>query len=247
MKERDLAREGGRFIAEGEQVVRRLFASTYQAESVLLSERRVDEMAPIVPDDVIVYVASDSVIEKVMGFRFHSGVIAVGLRGRAKTLDDILPKDAGKIRLVVCPDTANTENLGGMIRIAAAFGVDAMLLGPQCCDPFFRQSVRVSMGTAFRLPLIPSKDLSRDLDRLKKEWNVELIATVLDESAETLAAANVPSRWALFFGNEAQGLSKEIVDRCDRGIAIPMKLGTDLLNVMVAAGVFLYHFSQNYI
>ncbi|HEX3357822.1 MAG TPA: RNA methyltransferase [Tepidisphaeraceae bacterium] len=244
LKERDLAREGGRFIAEGEQVVRRLFASNFKAESVLLSERRVEEIAPIVPEDVIVYVASDAVIEKILGFRFHSGVMAVGLRGRTKTLDDVLPKEAEKLRLVICPDTANTENLGGMIRIAAAFGADAMILGPQCCDPFFRQSVRVSMGTAFRLPLIQSADLSRDLGRLRDEWNVELIATVLDESAEMLVTAKISDRWALLFGNEAQGLSKEVVEWCDRRITIPMKLGTDSLNVMVAAGVFLYHFSQ---
>jgi tRNA G18 (ribose-2'-O)-methylase SpoU len=243
LKERDLAREGGRFIAEGEQVVRRLIDSELRMESVLLSTRRANEIAPIVREGVPIYILPDDLIERVLGFRFHSGVMAVGIRPRRKTLDDVIKPGADLIRLVICPETANTENLGGMIRIAAAFGVDAMILGQRSCDPFFRQSVRVSMGTVFRLPIVESQDLLRDLDRLRSEWKVQLIATVLD-GTDMFSDATAPSRWALLFGNEAQGLSREVVEMCDRRVAIPMKLGTDSLNVMVAAGIFLYHFTS---
>lgn len=247
LKEREVARHGGRFIAESEQVVRRLIDSPIKVESVLVAQRRVEEIAPIAPANVPVYVVADELVERIIGFQFHSGVIAVGIRPPAKTLDELLSRDAKFIRLVVCPETANTENLGGMIRIAAAFGVDAMILGERSCDPFFRQSVRVSMGTVFRLPIIQSQELSRDLDRLRTEWNVELIATVVDEPSPVpsaaLADAAVNPRWALLFGNEAQGLSRQTIERCDRRLTIPMKLGTDSLNVMVAAGIFLHHFT----
>jgi tRNA G18 (ribose-2'-O)-methylase SpoU len=243
LKDRDVARDGGRFIAEGEMVVRRLLDSAFATESVLLSQRRVAEIAPIIPDRVAVYVLSDSLIEQVIGFQFHSGVMAVGVRGKKLSLDD-LPRHANALRLMICPEIANTENLGGLIRIAAAFGMDAMILGPRSCDPFFRQAVRVSMGTVFKLPIVQSKDLLRDLDRLQSEWHVQLIATVLhDEAAESLAEAEPPARFALLFGNEAQGLSEEVIQRCDRRVTIPMRLGTDSLNVMVAAGIFLFHFT----
>jgi tRNA G18 (ribose-2'-O)-methylase SpoU len=245
LKERELAREGGRFIAEGEQVVKRLLASAFATESVLLARRRVDEIAPLVPEPVPIYVVPDEMMQQVIGFQFHSGVIAVGLRGPQKTLDDVLPRGGDSLKLVICPETANTENLGGMIRIAAAFGVDAMILGERSCNPFFRQAVRVSMGTVFRLPIIQSQDLLLDLDRLKRQWKVERIATVVDERQSVpLAEAQIPRRWALLFGNEAQGLPREMIDVCDRRITIPMKLGTDSLNIMVAAGIFLYHFTR---
>jgi tRNA G18 (ribose-2'-O)-methylase SpoU len=245
LKERELARQGGRFIAESEQVVRRLIDSELEVESVLLASRRIEEIEPIVPANVPIFAVTDALMEQVIGFAFHSGVIAVGIRPARKTLDDILPRDARSLRLVICPETANTENLGGMIRIAAGFGADAMILGERCCDPFFRQSVRVSMGTVFRLPLIQSQYLRRDMDRLRREWNVELIATVLDDpAAELLTDAKAPARWALLFGNEAQGLSREMIDACDRRVTIPMRLGTDSLNVMVAAGIFLYQFTK---
>jgi tRNA G18 (ribose-2'-O)-methylase SpoU len=128
------------------------------------------------------------------------------------------------------------------MRIAAGFGADAMILGPQCCDPFYRQAIRVSMGAVFSLNLLQSDDLLQDLGRLKNEWKVESIATVLDESAEPLQSARRSQRIAILFGNEAQGLSRQMIEVCDRRITIPMKLGTDSLNVSVAAGVVLYHF-----
>ena len=222
-----------------------MIASNLEVESVLMANRRAAEIAPIVPPHVPAYVVPDELVEQIIGFQFHSGVLAVGVRPQRKTLDDVLPRDAKSIRLVICPETANTENLGGMIRIAAAFGVDAMILGERSCDPFFRQSVRISMGTVFRLPIIQSQDILHDLDRLRREWNVELFATVLDDpESQPLSNTESGTRWALLFGNEAQGLPHPIVDCCDRRITIPMKLGTDSLNVMVAAGIFLHQFTQ---
>ena len=146
--------------------------------------------------------------------------------------------------LVVCPEIEKTDNLGALIRIAAGFGATAMVLGERCCDPFFRQSVRVSMGSVFKLPIVRTDDLARDLRRLRGEFGVELIATVLDEEAERLEDVGRPRRLGLLLGNEGQGLPAEIVALCDRRVTIPMKLGTDSLNVAVAAGIFLYHFTE---
>jgi tRNA G18 (ribose-2'-O)-methylase SpoU len=248
LKARELAQQGGRFIAEGEHVVRRLLASSFPTESVLLAERRVRQIAPRVPEHVPVYVASDALIRELIGYKFHAGALACALRGPRRTIDDVLPppgSDHAKLlTLVICPDLANVANVGGMIRIAAAFGCDAMILGERSHDPFFRQSVRVSMGTIFSLPIAQSENLLHDLDRLRKQWSVQLAATVLDEDAEPLSSATRPLRFGLLFGNEAQGLPPEIVKACDRRITIPMKLGTDSLNVMVAAGIFLYHFTR---
>lgn len=240
LKDRELARQGERFIAEGEHVVRRLLRSTYPTESVLLSARRVDELAPLVPEGVPVYVADDPVLHATVGFKFHSGVIACGRRKPGPTIEQVAADTARPLTLVICPEIANTENLGVLIRIAAAFGVDAMVLGERTCDPFWRQAVRVSMGAVFSLPIIRSSDIRRDLRRLREEWAVELMATVLEPDAEPLTEIHRGRRLGLLFGNEAQGLSTEHIAECQRRITIPMKLGTDSLNVAVAAGIFLY-------
>jgi tRNA G18 (ribose-2'-O)-methylase SpoU len=250
LKERELAREGGRFIAEGEQVVRRLLASDVPCESVLLAERRAGEIGPIVPDEIPVYVVPDGLVREIIGFAFHSGVIAVGVRPRSPTVDEVMGAavaragEAGRVTFVVCPEIANVENLGALVRIAAAFGADAMVLGERSCDPFFRQAVRVSMGAVFRLPMVRSTSVVADLARLRERWGVELAATVLADDAEPLAACGRAPRFGLLFGNEAQGLAPEHVAACDRKVTIPMHLGTDSLNVAVSAAVCLYHFTM---
>ncbi len=244
LKDRDLAQDGGRFIAEGEFVVRRLLVSNYPVESVLLATRRVEEIAPLVPEGVAVYVADSSVVNGILGYRFHAGIMAVGKRKPAVRLDDVAPLWGERVTVVIAPDVANAENMGALIRVSAAFGVNALVLGPQSCDPFYRQSIRVSMGTIFHLPIIESADLLHDLYELREVWGMDLAATVLAEGAEELASARRPARLGLLFGNEAQGLGAEIVAACNRRITIPMRLGTDSLNVAVSAGIILYHFTQ---
>src|SRR6185437_12380894 len=133
---------------------------------------------------------------------------------------------------------------GALIRISAALGANAVLMGERCHDPFWRQSIRVSMGSVFRLPLYRATDIEADLDRLKREWNVELVGSVLDADAEPLENAMRQNRLGILVGNEAHGLSSEYAKACDRRVTIPMKLGTDSLNVAIAAGIFLYHFGR---
>jgi tRNA G18 (ribose-2'-O)-methylase SpoU len=246
LKDRELAREGDRFIAEGEQVVRRLLASDYPTESLLLARKRADEIAPLAPPGVAVYVVDDALVHQVVGFKFHSGVMAVGRRRPTPSVREFLSAaaDRRRLTLVVLPEVANTDNMGAMVRISAAFGADALVLGQHCCDPFWRQSVRVSMGTIFSLPLVRSTDLLSDLSVLRDEGRVERIAAVVGEGAESRAASPRSERMALLFGNEAQGLGADYVSACDRRVTIPMHLGTDSLNVAVAAAVFLYHFTK---
>jgi len=245
LKDREAAAMDGRFIAEGELVVRRLLASSYQTESVLLAERRVEEIAPIVPEGVTIYSAPAEMVNQIVGFKFHSGVMACGRRGKAMRLDDLAVLRSGReVNLVILPEIAATDNLGSLIRISSGFGASAVIVGEHSCDPFYRQSIRVSMGTIFSMPMVQSTDLMGDLKRLRDEFEVELVASVADEKAMPLAEAKRSHKMGFLFGNEAQGLSKEQIEACDRQVTIPMQLGTDSLNVSVAAGIILYHFTQ---
>lgn len=245
LKDREVAAMDGRFIAEGELVVRRLLASSYQTESVLLANRRVEEIAPLVPECVTIYSAPADLVNQIVGFKFHSGVMACGRRGRTMSLDDLaMLRSERELNLVILPEIAATDNLGSLIRISSAFGASAVILGEHSCDAFYRQSIRVSMGTIFNMPMVQCGDLMSDLRRLQHEFEVELIASVADEKALPLAGTKRSRKMGFLFGNEAQGLSPEQVAACDRQVTVPMKLGTDSLNVSVAAGIVLYHFTQ---
>ena len=261
LKDRELAKAGRRFIAEGHHVALRLLGSDYACESVLCSDKRLDMVQPHVPAGVDLFVAPAKVVDAIVGYQFHSGVLAVGLRPPVRSLDawmasvrgdsegnplpGPLPKGEGAgnaLTLVVCPHTRNCDNLGSIIRIAAAMGADGLLLGEACTDPFWRRTIRVSMGTVFRLPLRVSEDLAADLRELRARYGVTLVATTLDDNATPLQLTTRPPRLGLLLGSEDQGLGPHWTNLCDQKVTLAMHHGTDSLNVATAAAVFLYHY-----
>lgn len=245
LKRSNLTRWSGRFIGEGDKVVLRLLASDFAVESVLAAESFEGLVLPLLEarPSTQLLVAPDRMIPDIVGFNFHRGLLACGLRRENPTLDELCLPRKRPLLLVICPDVQGPDNLGQIIRTSCALGIDAVLLGPHAGDPFSRRVLRVSMGAAFNIPIYASRDLSVDLCSLHDEFAVDLAATVLSGSAEPLESAIRPSRFALLFGSEGHGLDGQLVELCHRRLTIPMRRGTDSLNVAVAAGIFLHHFT----
>lgn len=240
LKATNLTRWSGLFVAEGEKLVRRLLASDYETASLLVGRRFLAEFTALAPPETPLYAILDEWVASLVGFNFHRGVLACGRRRANPMLGDILPSEERPATIVVCPDVQDPENLGGILRNAAAFGVDLVVLGRRSADPLSRRVLRVSMGAALSVPLYRSDDLPADLARLRRQFGVALAAAVLDANAEPLEAAQRPARLGILFGSEGHGLDRELVELCDRRLTIPMRRGTDSLNVAVAAGIFLY-------
>jgi tRNA G18 (ribose-2'-O)-methylase SpoU len=244
LNERNLTRHSGLFIAEGEKVVERLIDSRYEVASILAEPEYADKYAPVVPPETPIYVAPRELLMATIGFRFHRGVLAAGRRKPRVGIGEVVGKlIKSRATIVVCPDVQDPTNLGSIVRSAAAFGCDAIVLGGKCADPFSRRVLRVSMGAALHLPIVESRDLSADLSRLRAA-HFELVAAVIDSSAQPLAQAERGERLALLLGSEGHGLSGEWLALAERGVTIPMQLGIDSLNVAVAAAVLLYHFCR---
>ncbi len=244
LKATNLTRWSGQFIAEGTLVVERLLASRLPVTSVLVSRRLGTDLLRRVPEDCPVYLLEHALAEKLVGYTFHTGVLACGLRRTSPPLESLFAGEPSGRLLAVCPNVNDPENIGAIIRLSAGFGLAGVILGNGCADPYSRRVLRVSMGTAFTVPLVESRDLSRDLMRLESEFGVELCAAVLDPRAETLEGAVGSQRMALLFGNEKHGLAPQWTALCRRKLTIPMAAGADSLNVAVAAGIFFYHFTR---
>lgn len=241
LKDTNQTRWSGQFICEGEKLVRRLLASKFAVDSVLLGERFVERLAGIVPPDMPTWIVPDDLIEPLVGFNFHRGILACGRRGENPALDEVAPPGQ-PLTLVICPNVQDPENLGAILRISNAFGVDGVLTGRGSADPFSRRVLRVSMGASLQVPIRESPDIAADLVQLRDRLDVQLAATILDPPAEPLAGAARLDRFALLFGSEGHGLDPAIIALCNRRLTIPMHASADSLNVSVAAGIFLYHF-----
>ncbi len=239
---RDRTLRGERmFVAEGTLLVMRLLASRFAADSLLVAEPRAAEFLPLVPADVPIYVAAESLLQAIIGFHLHQGVLAAGRRHPEIALEAMLgPPSDRPLGIIVCPRITKPENMGLIFRVAAGLGADGLVLGPQCCDPFSRRCLRVSMGAVLRAPYRKSADLAADLAALRDRWGIEMLAAVLDDRAVPLPRLAWPRRAAVLLGNEFDGLGEPWLEFCTQRVTIPMAHQTDSLNLGVAAGIFVH-------
>ncbi len=235
-------REKGIFVAEGEKVVRRLLESRFGVLSVLLPEKWLHELEPLLnarPEQIEVFVAEKKLLETLTGFSMYQGLLAVGKVPPPAPLETILETSPRPRLLVAVDSLSSAENLGALVRNCAAFNVQALLVGETCTSPFLRRAVRSSMGTVFELPIIESTKLVETLGTLRA-CDVKCIAAHPHVAGRTLPQAAFERDCCIVFGSEGYGISPQVLAACDDAVAIPMPPKVDSLNVGSAAAVFLY-------
>ncbi|HXG49650.1 MAG TPA: RNA methyltransferase [Methylomirabilota bacterium] len=230
------------FVAEGEKILRRLLESTLGVVSCLMPAKWVPEFAPLLnarPEDIPVYLAEKKLLETLVGFSMYQGVLGVGRIPPATTLEALLAATHPPRLLAAVDGLTNAENLGVLVRNCAAFGVQGLLVGETCSHPYLRRSVRNSMGTIFKLPLVEPPSLAATLRELSSR-GTRVIAAHPHAEQKTPPAAVFAGDCCIVFGSEGLGLSPAVLAVCDEAVAIPMHPGVDSLNVGSASAVFLY-------
>jgi tRNA G18 (ribose-2'-O)-methylase SpoU len=245
LKATNRTRHSGLFVVEGEKLFDRLRGSRFPLASVLATDRLEPSVAPRVPEGVSLYVVPEGKVGELVGYNFHRGVLASGRRCPWPGAGELARSAGPRATFVVCPRLDNPENLGAVVRIADVFGVDAVLTGGRCPDPLSRRVLRVSMGSALRVPVVTAADLPAEVDRLGLDHGFVTVATVTDPAAEPLDAFDRPDRLALLLGSESDGLGPDWLARCERRVTIPMRPGAESLNVAVAAGIVLHHVTRS--
>ena len=231
--------DGGLYIAESPKVIATAIAAGHRPRSVLLLEQWLPDLEPLVAQfDVPVFVGGSALLESLTGFRMHRGAIASMHRPPLPSTADVL-RDAR--RVVVLENIVDHTNVGAIFRSVAGLGADAVLITPQCADPLYRRSVRVSMGTVLQVPWT-RLDAWPDGAAQLKSAGFHIAALALADDAVTLDAfaADPPDRIALVLGTEGDGLSASALAVADTVITIPMLRGVDSLNVASATAVALW-------
>jgi tRNA G18 (ribose-2'-O)-methylase SpoU len=260
LRHEDVRRRGPRFIAEGRLVVRRLLASNYETDSVLAEPDRLGDLEPLIDPMTPVYLVNQALIREVAGFNFHRGLLACGLRKPmlpVADLESLAEPVALQRPLALAAISLNDlENLGSLIRTAAALGIFHVVLNPQTADPLCRRVLRVSMGAALKMNFY---DLPEPLS-----WFEANLARWRDESTRHQAWATIAMTLAsdsialertsqmhdcakmIVMGNEGDGLPHAIQEACVLRAKIPMAPGIDSLNVAVAGAIALYEFTRSH-
>jgi tRNA G18 (ribose-2'-O)-methylase SpoU len=225
------ARESSEVMwAEGPTVVERLLATPLRVRSLLLTPaahtRLVERCGTLLAaKGADIWIAEQTVVNAIVGFDLHRGAIAVADRPTFATLDAVT---SGARRIVVLEGVNDHENLGAIARTARALGADGLLLDPTCTDPYYRRSVRVSMGEVLHLPIAraPMADIADAL----ADAGVAVWALTPRADAADITALTPPPRLALLLGAEGPGLSAEALAR-HTPVRIPIRPEVDSLNV----------------
>lgn len=192
-----------------------------------------------------VFLADDTVFSEIAGFPVARGAMACGIPLRVDQ-DMLLGTVVSKVpdlRILALDGISNMANMGSIIRCAAAFGIHAMVLSRDCCDPWYRRSVRVSMGYISKVPIMRlQSDDMKDIIRKFRYKGIISYAAVIDADLllEDLNKGDVAKSWCCVLGNEANGITKEVMDECSYQLKIGMMDWVDSLSVSVAAGILLH-------
>lgn len=232
---------GGLYIAESLTVLRRAMSAGHRPRSVLTAPRWLPELAAVIESEgagqaVPLLLAEEDALAAVAGYRVHRGTLAAMHRPALPAPEALL---AGARRVVVLDALVDHTNVGAIFRSAAALGADAVLVTPECADPLYRRSVRVSMGTVFQVPWSRLPEWP-EAGALLRAAGLEVLALALADDAVPLDAIAPDGRYALVFGAEGDGLGRQALAGADRVVTIPMAGGVDSLNVAAATAVVLW-------
>mgnify|MGYP000166513765 CR=1 FL=1 len=261
------------FICESELVVRSLLASDWPVHSLLLTHAMLPRLEAAIasaraaraargqPNDFPVLLANQSLLESITGFGFHRGVLAAGLRRPVPLLEALLEQSR---TLVILEGLSNHDNVGAIFRNVAGLcgGSAGVILGPGCCDPLYRKSVRVSVGHVLHVAwtTLDERTFLSSVSSLRGAGFLVIalsprpdaigIADLRDQLGDQLRnnGGNQGSnhdgnqsrlRVALLLGAEGPGLSQSVMSMADQLVRIPMCEGVDSLNVATAGAIAL--------
>lgn len=229
------------FVAEGRLVVRRLVEENrHDIRSIVVTPPALASLSDLLGRArcPVLVVAKDA-LASVTGFNFHRGCLALARR------PDALPALGAFTRarlLIALEGVGNPDNVGGLFRVAAAFGAGGVLLDPASGDPFYRKAIRTSMGSVLRLPFTRVGSWPSDLLTLA-DAGFQIVALTPSADATPLASYTrgvaADARLLLMVGSEGPGLSAAAFEVATAKIRIPIAAGVDSLNVVVAAGIAL--------
>ena len=229
----------GIFVAEGEKVVRRLLASGLRVQSLLLTPEWLRQLNSAFDlRDVACFVAGQKLVETIVGYRLHQGVMAVGRVPVEPDLKTVLAGVPHPYLFVALDGITSAENVGVIVRNSVAFGADAILADRTSASPYLRRAVRNSMGSVFRVPV-----LHVDLPDLFPMEDCRVICAT-PKGSQSIREVDLSGNVCVVFGNEGTGVSPIVLAKCNQRVAIPMKNDTDSLNVASASAVFLHELSR---
>lgn len=232
LRERKGRETEGRFLVEGEVMLREALKCGLVIRDLLVEEGRAAGAEPFEAAGARCFAVPGGLLESVCDTRTPQGICA------SFDLPSPLPLINAPARAVALDGTQDPGNVGTIWRTADAAGFQGLLFGMGCADPLSPKVQRAAMGSGFRVPFMTADDLPAALiDLRERGWSV--IASDLG-GADFYRRPDPGERFILVIGNEARGISDAVRGAATMLVKLPMRGGAESLNAAVAAGIMMY-------
>lgn len=226
----------GLFFAEGPKLCLELARGCRAAELYATAPALAHTPALAALGPAVVEI-TQPVAEKLAGTRSTQGVFALF----ETPATDPAPLLATARRILALEAVQDPGNVGTLLRSAAAFGFDGVILSDGCAAPYAPKTLRASMGAAVRLPVIEAGAMPPVIAALRGR-GIECLAAALYRSEPLSTARAGQGGVCIVIGSEGQGLTQQTIDACDRTVRIPMTDRVESLNAGIAGSILLWHF-----
>lgn len=225
-----------RFIAEGLRFTAEAVKSPFPVPYIFILENKEDKiyesnLLSKISDDTKVYILSQKAFNEIKETENSQGIISV------ISFSDFTKEGEGLY--ILCDKIQDPGNLGTIIRCAHAFDSLGVILTSGTVDPYNEKTLRSTMGSIFKVPVIKDNNLS--FTKGLKEKGYKLVGTSLKGSTD-LDKANIPLKSIIALGNEGSGLSEEIQEISDILVKINMTGDAESLNVSSAGSIMIYEY-----
>lgn len=223
--------ENSLFVLEGLRICKDAFDNGIKFDKLIVSRtafekysNEISEFSKISNENILI---PDSLFKKISETMSPQGIIAVANKPQNSEID------FKKGRFIGLENLQDPSNLGAISRTAEALGVSGIIISKNCCDPYSPKSLRASMGTLLRLPVVITENFAEDIMGL----GLVSYACVVDSNALLISDVKFSDGCVVLIGNEANGLTKETINNSDFAVTIPMKGTAESLNASVAASI----------
>ena len=227
-------REMGLFVLEGLRICKDALENAIRFDKVIVSHSALEKLGSDIEALVLAcgdgYLVTDSLFKKISDTDTPQGIIAIAC------VPESVNVDFAKGKFIGLENLQDPSNLGAIARSCEALGADGILMSKGCCDPYAPKSLRASMGTLLRVPVIVLDDFIADIKKL----SLKSYACVVDSSATSICDVSFSEGSVVLIGNEGNGLTEETVKNSDVCVTIPMKGKAESLNASVAGAIAIW-------
>lgn len=239
LKDKKFRDEKNEYIVEGIKLVKEAIEENAKIKTIVICEDC--EYAESLEQSILYEIAKYNCIyvTKKIFFSITDVVNPQGILAIVEKEDSIDKIDYKEDIILALDGIQDPGNLGTILRTADSANLKQIILSADCADPYNPKVVRSTMGAIFRMNIITSENLAKTLQMVKKH-KFEIVATSLDTDKSVYDIKF--NKKVIVIGNEANGVSKEILDLADQKVIIPMLGKTESLNASVAASIMIYEY-----